>query len=79
MYVVRNPVKCQPPVTQKSWVYMCMVMSSCVVISFTDHRGHDPRSRGRRGVGDVIHGVVQYGRFPLAVRLRSVRQSEGTS
>ena len=28
-------------------------------------------------MGDVIHGVLQYGRLPLAVRLRPIRKPKG--
>ncbi len=41
--------------------------------------GDDAGARRRRRVGHVLHGLLQHGRLPLAVRLRPVRKPTGTS
>ena len=47
-----------------------------VMCLFIGDRVHDPGSRRWPGVGDVINGVVQCGRLPLAIRQRYIWQPE---
>jgi len=40
-------------------------------------RSDDSRSRGRSTMGDVVHGLLQPGCFPLEICFRSLRKSTG--